>query len=102
MAAGAPMPATTGQQLTVAGRPCQFPFFYRGQSHSACVPYSSADSSSFCLDADGHFSMCSAAITEGYAQPVSWIDQWAGQGQLQTQVRPVIGTAAAVLAAVFN
>ena len=73
-------------QLTLAGRPCQFPFFYRGEAHSQCVPYSSSDSSAFCLDVDGHFSMCSAAITGGYAQPVSWLDQWAGQGQLQTQV----------------
>jgi hypothetical protein len=80
--------SASAQQLTVAGRPCQFPFFYRGEAHSACVPYSSADSSAFCLDADGHFSMCSAAITGGYSQPVSWLDQWAGQGQLQTQVLP--------------
>ena len=73
--------------LTVAGRPCQFPFFYRGEAHTQCVPYSAADTSAFCQDVDGGFSMCSPATTGGYAQPVSWLNQWAGQGQLEMQAR---------------
>ncbi|KAK9917704.1 hypothetical protein WJX75_007350 [Coccomyxa subellipsoidea] len=81
----APAPAQA-QQLTIAGRPCQFPFFYRGEARTQCVPYSSSDSSAFCLDVDGRFSMCSPTLTSDYSSFISWMDQWAGMGQLQTMI----------------
>ncbi len=83
----APAPGDAAQQLTIAGRPCQFPFFYRGEARTQCVPYSSSDSSAFCLDVDGRFSMCSPTLTTDYSAFVNWMDQWAGMSQLQTEVR---------------
>jgi len=80
-------PLEAPQQLTIAGRPCQFPFFYRGVAHSSCVAYTSADSSSFCMDVDGRFAMCSPAPVSPYSTFQSWLDQWAGKGALQTAVR---------------
>ncbi|BDA48704.1 hypothetical protein COCOBI_12-3860 [Coccomyxa sp. Obi] len=81
-----PGPGEAAQQLTIAGRPCQFPFFYRGEARTQCVPYSSSDSSAFCLDVDGRFSMCSPTLTTDYSAFVNWMDQWAGMGQLQTEI----------------
>ena len=83
----APGPQTS-EQMTIAGRPCQFPFFYKGQVRNACVPYSSADSSAFCMDVDGHFAMCSPNPVSAYSTFQSWLDQWAGKGALQTAVSP--------------
>ena len=80
----------TSEQMTIAGRPCQFPFFYKGQVRNACVPYSSADSSAFCMDVDGRFAMCSPSPVSAYSTFQSWLDQWAGKGALQTAVRPHI------------
>lgn len=85
--AAAPLGA---QQLTIAGRPCQFPFFYRGSARTTCVPYSAADSSAFCLDVDGRFAMCSPSPVSPYSTFQSWLDQWAGKGALQTQVNSVL------------
>ena len=85
MVAASPLEAP--QQLTIAGRPCQFPFFYRGVAHSSCVAYTSADSSSFCMDVDGRFAMCSPAPVSPYSTFQTWLDQWAGRGALQTAVR---------------
>ena len=76
------------EQMTIAGRPCQFPFFYKGQVRNACVPYSAADSSAFCMDVDGHFAMCSPNPVSAYSTFQSWLDQWAGKGALQTAVSP--------------
>ena len=76
------------EQMTIAGRPCQFPFFYKGQVRNACVPYSTADSSAFCMDVDGHFAMCSPNPVSAYSTFQSWLDQWAGKGALQTAVSP--------------
>ena len=80
-------PVSTPQQMTIAGRPCQFPFFYRGIPRSACVPYSAEDSAAFCLDVDGRYAMCSPQKLSAYSTPQSWLDQWAGKGALQTSVR---------------
>ena len=80
-------PLEAPQQMTLAGRPCQFPFFYRGVAQTSCVPYSSADSSAFCQDTDGRFGMCSPAPLSPYSTFQSWLDQWAGKGALETTVR---------------
>ena len=79
-------PVSAPQQMTIAGRPCQFPFFYRGIPRTACVPYSDEDSAAFCLDVDGRYAMCSPQPLSAYSTPQSWLDQWAGKGALQTSV----------------
>lgn len=73
--------------MTLAGRPCQFPFFYRGTAQTSCVPYSAADSAAFCLDTDGRFAMCSPQPLSPYSTFQTWLDQWAGKGALETAVR---------------
>ncbi len=80
-------PLEAPQQMTLAGRPCQFPFFYRGVAQTSCVPYSTADSSSFCMDTDGRFGMCSPQPLSPYSTFQTWLDQWAGKGSLETAVR---------------
>ncbi len=84
MTAASPLGAP--QQMTLAGRPCQFPFYYRGVAQTSCVPYSSADSSAFCMDTDGRFGMCSPQPLSPYSTFQSWLDQWAGKGSLETAV----------------
>ncbi len=80
-------PVSAPQQMTISGRPCQFPFFYRGVARAACVPYSAEDSATFCLDVDGRYAMCSPQPMSAFSTPQSWLDQWAGKGALQTSVR---------------
>jgi hypothetical protein len=35
---------------------------------------------------DGRFSMCSPTLTVADSSFISWLDQWAGLGQLQSMV----------------
>ena len=84
--AAAASPLEAPQQMTLAGRPCQFPFFYRGVAQTSCVAYSAADSAAFCLDTDGRFAMCSPQPLSPYSTFQSWLDQWAGRGALETAV----------------
>ena len=79
------------QQMTIAGRPCQFPFYYKGTAQYSCVPYSAADNATFCADSDGRFDMCSPSPLAPYSTFQSWLDQWAGRGALETAVRALLG-----------